>query len=246
VWLGRDHLASSPWWVAIGAAAWTGILLGGLMRIERPMRGEIEAIRRATRTTDAEYGPELVRRGLGSPGPVRWTTRRRLLGLPVVAFASGGLDAGEYATRSARGWIACGDLAISPLIAVGGAAIAPIAIGGATVGLLSLSVGGLALGGLAIGSLAFGWHSVGIVAVAWRGAIGVAAVARDYALGPAARALEANTDAAVAWFRSQSFAAPAGIFVALVPVLVLLAIVTALALLARRAWLMRSSIRVHR
>lgn len=241
LWLGRDHLASATWWVAIATTLWTAALLGGLMAMQGPMRREIAAIRIHTHTTDAEYAPELIRRGLGAPGPIRWSTRTRLLGLPLVAFASGGLDVGGDTTRGARGWLAFGDLAISPLLAVGGVAIAPIAVGGVTVGVLSLSVGGLAIGGLAIGSLAFGWIALGVVAVAWRGAIGAAAIAHSYALGPGARALEANTEVAAAWFKSQWFAAPAGIFVGLIPGLILLSIVVPLGLLARRAWVMRSA-----
>lgn len=239
IWLGRDHLASASWWVAIGTTVWTAILLGGFMAMQGPMRREIAGIRGATKTTDAEYAPELIRRGLGSPGPARWETRARLFGLPLVSFASGGLDAGDYSVRGARGWIAIGDLAISPLLGIGGVAVAPIAIGGATAGILSLSIGGLALGWLSIGSLAFGWYAIGIVAVAWRGAIGAPAIAHDYALGPGARAIEANTATATAWFQGQWFAAPAAIFVALIPILVLLSIVIPLALLARRAWRMR-------
>lgn len=239
LWLGRNALSASPWTLAIGATVWTAALLGGLLSMQGPMRRAIGRIRERTGTTDAEFEPELIRRGLGAPGPVRWETRARVFGLPLVVFSSGSLDAGGYSARSARGWIAIGDLAISPLFAAGGLAIAPIAIGGVTVGLISLSIGGVALGALAVGSLAFGWVALGAVAVAWRGAVGAASIAHDYAIGPAARAIHANTDVAATWFRDQWFVAPSGIFVALIPWLVLLSIVIPLGLLARRAWRMR-------
>gem|GEM_PF-6643125 len=57
---------------------------------------------------------------------VNYESRWRFLGLPLVAFACGGLDAGSHRSRTARAWIAGGDLAISPLLAFCGVAIAPI------------------------------------------------------------------------------------------------------------------------
>jgi RNA polymerase sigma factor (sigma-70 family) len=239
LWLGHDRLEAAPVAVAVGTTLWTLALLAGFFRLERPMRRELAAIRARTGTTDAELAPQLAERGLGKPGPRRWATRTKLFGLPLFAFASGGLELGTTETRGARGWIAVGDLAISPLLALGGVAIAPIAVGGLTVGALSLSVGGLALGAIALGSLAFGWTAFGVVAVGWKGAYGASAIAHDFALGSGARALEANTAEAQAWFSNQWFTAPIGLFAGAIPLLVGLAIVVPLGLLARRAYRLR-------
>ncbi len=239
LYLGRAGMGASPWAMVIGATVWTVLLLGGFVAIDRPLRRELEAIRLATRTTDADHDREMARRGLGTSGPTRYESRWRLLGLPLVAYASAGLDPGGLGTRAARGWIACGDLAVSPLVAVGGMAVAPLAIGGITVGLLSFSVGGIAVGWMALGSIAFGWSAFGIAAAGWKAAAGVAAIARDYAIGTSVQAAEANTAAAREWFASQWFVVPAGLFAGLMPLLIVVGVVVPLALLARRAWLVR-------
>lgn len=239
--LGRAWLTTAPWVLAIGTTGWTVALLGGFAWVHGRMQREIAAVRVATRTTDADVAPDLAHRGLGTPGPHHYASTWRLFGLPLVAFASSGLDVGAGRARPARAWLAIGDLAVSPCLAIGGVALAPIAIGGVTVGFVSLSVAGIAVGGLALGSLAFGWWALGIVAIGWQGAYGAAAIAQDFALGSAARAREANTPVAVEWFQSQWFVGPARVFGALVPWLVLLAIVVSLGLLARRAWRLRRS-----
>ncbi len=122
----------------------------------------------------------------------------------MYSFAFGGLDADSYRKQTARGWIAIGDYALSPILAIGGVAFAPLALGGTTVGLIS--VGGVALGGLASGLIAAGSWSLGGIALGWLGAAGVVAVAHDYALGFFAQAAQANTAEAKEWFRSQWFA----------------------------------------
>ena len=72
-----------------------------------------------------------------------------------------------------------------------------------TVGVFSLSVfWGVALGVFAAGSLAFGWWAVGCAAAGVRGAVGFAAIARDYAIGIAAEAAETGP-AAKAWLQHQ-------------------------------------------
>jgi len=124
-----------------------------------------------------------------------------LLGLPVFAIAWGG-QSGDR-PRRVCGWIAIGDIAISPFLAFGGIPVAPIAIGAITVGVLSPSVfWGLAVGVLAVGSLAFGWWALGCAAVGVNCAVGFAAVARDYAVGIAASAAEAGPSAKE-WVRTQ-------------------------------------------
>jgi hypothetical protein len=60
----------------------------------------------------------------------------RLLGVPLVHFATGRLEGGQYRRGIARGWIAIGDIAaIGWIAAVGGLAVArEFALGGAAVG----------------------------------------------------------------------------------------------------------------
>jgi hypothetical protein len=104
-------------------------------------------------------------------------------------------------------------VALSPLLAVGGVAVAPVALGGVTIGILSLSLWGLALGGIALGSVSAGWCAFGIVAVGWKAAWGGgAAMARDFAIGGWTRAAEANTLAAREWFGDQWYSDGAGWF----------------------------------
>jgi hypothetical protein len=82
----------------------------------------------------------------------------RLLGLPLVHFATGRLEVGQYRRGIARGWIAVGDIAFGGLLAVGGIPVGTIGVGG-------LALGGLALGGLSIGIAAVGGVAVGLAAV---------------------------------------------------------------------------------
>lgn len=242
---GVGLLRENPWFLAGSTTAWTVALVGGLIALSQHFGRRIAALRRANGTDDEAWDAQLVARGLRPSGPRRHASRRTFLGLPLFAFASNDLDAGASArdgrSHVARGWIAIGDVAISPLFAFGGIAIAPIAVGGVTIGLLSLSLGGIALGALALGSIACGLTACGVVAVGWYGAAGVAAIAHAYALGPAARAAEANTAAASSWFASQWFTTPTQFFFALLPLAILAAIVLPLALMARRAWQRRRS-----
>jgi len=160
----------------------------------------------------------------------------RLLGLPLFCYASGGLDVGAE-QQVARGWVAIGDMAVSPLLAIGGVAVAPVAVGGLTVGVVSL--GALALGIVAVGSLAAGWVAAGPLAVAWQAAVGGMALAHDFALGGMARAAEANSAAARAWFAAQWWPGPAWFVLRQGWWVVVLCIVIPLALMARRAWRMK-------
>lgn len=220
---GGDVLKQSPWTMAIGVTVWTAVLLSGIIRLSSQMETDVARIRIETGTTDAEYAPVLAARGMTPAGPRRYESPWRILGLPLLAFASGGLDTGGFRSRWARGWIAIGDGAISPLLAIGGLAIAPIAIGGATVGIVSLSFLGVAVGGLALGSLAFGWWAIGFVAVAWEGAVGLVAIPARLAAAP------------LPWFVEPSI-----VFLAvIVPIVVVLSIVIPAVTLARRGWRLR-------
>jgi hypothetical protein len=233
------YFADSPWLLITLTVSWTAVLLARLIFVNQGAQTEINRARAKTGTSDADYPARLAVHGLKPAGPHRYASKWRLFGLPLFAFASGGLDIGGYQTRGARGWIAVGDVAISPLLAIGGLACAPIAIGGATAGFLSLSLGGLAVGALAFGSIAAGWWSFGVVSLGWKAAAGATAIARDYAVGATARAAEANTAVAAEWFPGQWFTVVAAVFGAMVPWLILLAIVIPVGMLAKRAWHLR-------
>jgi hypothetical protein len=132
-----------------------------------------------------------------------------LLGLPLVHIRiRGGLERGPV-----RAWFAVGDGAIGALFGCGAYAIAPISFGGLAIGLLPL--GGLALGPVALGGFslaiwslggfALGWQAFGGCAVGWHAAMGDAALARDFALGAIAQAVQANNDAAQAYIGASRF-----------------------------------------
>lgn len=243
IWAGITRFAATPAFLAVATTLWTVALVGGLIGIATRIEHRIAALRARGGVGDEAWAAELARRGVAPSRARRYESRLRFLGLPLFSYASGGVDAGaafDRATRrGARGWLAVGDLALSPLLAIGGVAVAPIAIGGVTVGLLSLSVAGVAVGALAVGSLAFGWVAFGIVAVGFRGAAGVTAIARDFAVGSQASALEANSAAASGFFRDFWATSAVTQFGAVVPLLVLIAIVVPLGLMARRAWALR-------
>jgi hypothetical protein len=99
------------------------------------------------------------------------------------------------------------------LFAYGGLAIAPVSIGGIAVGLLPfgactagvLALGAFAAGVWAQGGVAIGWQACGGFALAWQYAIGGVGIARDFALGDLAYAVQANTDAARQFIAAQPF-----------------------------------------
>jgi len=243
VWAGTTRFVDAPAFLATATTLWTVALVGGLIGIGKRVERRIATLRASGGVGDAAWAAELARRGVAPARARRYESRLRFLGLPLFAYASGGVDAGAAfdgsMRRGARGWLAVGDLALSPLVAVGGVAIAPIAIGGVTLGLLSLSIAGVAVGALAVGSLAFGWVAFGIVGVGWKGAAGVTAIAHDFAIGTQASALHANTPVAASFFRDAWFTSAVALFGAAVPALILLAIVIPLGLMARRVWTLR-------
>lgn len=228
------HGGVSPIGLLLGTFVWVAVLLAVLFRGNQRMQREVERIRTATGTDDPVYAAKLARHGLTLDHGVNYESRWRFLGLPLVAFACGGLDAGSHRSRTVRAWIAGGDLAISPLVAFGGVAIAPIALGGVTIGLIS--IGGCAFGGLALGGIAAGGCAFGPGALGWTAAAGGLAVARDYAVGGLVRAAEANTEVAKAWFGSQWFIEPVGFFFRHAFWVILLSAVIPLALVVGRAW----------
>jgi RNA polymerase sigma factor (sigma-70 family) len=214
--LGLSQLSSSapasPIWVVFGILAWVAVLVFTVMWMCSQMHQEVLRIRRATGTTDEAYGKTCAEKGLKLAGPLTYESKARLLGFPLISVACGGADVDTNQTRRAIGWLAVGDIAISPLVAVGGIAIAPFCLGLLTVGIISFSVWGIALGALAFGTVAAGIWAYGLAALGWQAAAGGAVMAREYAVGLVARAAEANTPVAKEWFASQWFSAPVDLF----------------------------------
>jgi hypothetical protein len=223
----------------LGICAWVAALVLVILVMSSRMHREVVRVRAETGTDDVAYSEKLAAHGLKLNVPKRYESKLRCLGLPLFAFAYGGYDADSYQSRMACGWLAFGDQALSPLLAVGGIAIAPIAIGGITVGIFSLSLWGMAVGGLALGSIAIGWYAFGMGAAGWKAAAGVVAIAHDYAVGVIARAAVANTQAAKAWFASQWSMEIVKLFLHQAHWWILFCAVLALGLVARRAWQLR-------
>lgn len=194
----------SAGWLVLGISAWVVALVGGIMLMVRRLNCEVERIRITTNTTDAAYAKTLAAQGKQFREAKYLESETRPLGLPLFAIVLGAGKSDRNERRVVCGWIAVGDVAVSPFLAFGGIAIAPIAVGAITAGVLSLSVfWGVAVGVFALGSLAFGWWAVGCAAAGWKLALGFAAVARDYAVGIVTSATEANTHLAKEWLRSQ-------------------------------------------
>jgi RNA polymerase sigma factor (sigma-70 family) len=224
----------SPLWPVLGVLAWVAALVLTIMWWSSRMQREVSRIRDATGTDDQAYAKELSARGFQLKGPWLYESKLRFLGLPVLAFACGGSDASSYRPRKAVGWIALGDVALSPFLAMGGFAIAPVALGSITFGVLSLSIfWAIGVGVFACGSVAVGWWAYGLGALGWKAAAGCAVLAKHYALGPLARGSEANTPAAHEWFRSQWLADPMNLLIHNAHWLLLLCVATALCL---RMW----------
>jgi RNA polymerase sigma factor (sigma-70 family) len=197
---GKLYVASAVG-VLAGVSLWTAALVGGIIAVCRRMDRDVKRIRLETNTTD----DALSAQGKQFSLPKYFESKLRLLGLPLFAMAWGGVNSDQYRPRTVCAWIAVGDVALSPFLAFGGFAVAPIALGAITVGVLSLSIfWGVAFGVLAVGSVAFGWWALGCAAAAVKCAVGFAAVARDYAVGIVASAAETG-GAAKAWVKGQWF-----------------------------------------
>ena len=231
---------ASPWWVILGVTGWLIVLLGTILWTSSRMNLAVLRIREETGTGDVDYAAKLAIVGLKLFGPIHHESSARLLGWPLFALRIGSLDAGSHRSHTARAWIAIGDVAISPLFAFGGIAVAPVAVGGLTVGLLSLSLWGAAVGVLSFGSVAVGWCAFGIASIGWRAAVGGGvAVAWDYAIGGLALAAETNTAAAKEWLAGQWFSPVMGVFAGHAHWIIVLAAVLSLAVVVRRVWQLR-------
>ena len=149
---------------------------------------------------------------LNAAGPA-WEYRSKfiLFGLPFIHVrARRGLMTPVVPVKA---WIASGDFAVGLLFASGNLAIAPVSIGASAIGLVSfggcaiglISLGGFALGLWSFGVLALGWQVYGACAIAWHAADGGLAIAHNFAVGGFTSALQANSDAARAFFAQTPF-----------------------------------------
>lgn len=161
-----------------------------------------------------KFAAELTASGLTSSAarpPWEYRSQFVLFGLPFVHVrARGSLT---MPVAPVKAWIASGEFAVGLLFASGNLAIAPVSIGGLAIGLFSfggcaiglISLGGLSLGMWSFGVLALGWQVYGAFAIAWYAADGGLAIAHHFAVGGIASALQANSDAARAYFRQTPF-----------------------------------------
>lgn len=238
---GKLYTASAPW-VLLGVSAWTVALVGGILLLCQRLDREVRRIRIETNTTDEAYARALAAQGKKLRLPRYFESRLKFLGLPLFAVAWGGSNSDRYRPRPVYGWLAVGDIAVSPFLALGGVAVGPIAVGVLTVGVLSLSVfWGVAVGVLAVGSLAFGWWALGCAAAGVRCAVGFVAVARDHAVGFVAKAAEPGTAAAKEWVVHQWLTDFTEVMLHNAHWWILLCVAAALGLRAWRAWQLRRS-----
>jgi RNA polymerase sigma factor (sigma-70 family) len=195
--------SASAAWIVLGVCTWAAVLVAGIILVCQRLSREVGRIRIETGTTDDAYAKVLAAEGKQLQLPKYFESKMRFLGLPLFAIAWGGSSSDRYRPRKVCAWLAVGDIAISPFLAVGGFAFGPVAIGAVTVGVLSLSVfWGVAIGVFAVGTLALGWWALGCAAAGVKCAAGLAALARDYAVGIAANASETGS-AAKEWLAHQ-------------------------------------------
>ena len=228
---GKLYTASAVW-IVCGVSTWTAALVGGILLICARMDRQIARIRVATNTTDTDRALSVA--AAGQPLGARQVLR--IADAPASAcrylpWHGGESNSVERRSRVVCGWIAVGDVAVSPLIACGGLAVAPIAMGAISVGIFSLSfLWGVAFGVFALGSLAFGWWAIGCAAAGVKCAVGFAALAREHAVGLVTRETKPGAVGALKWLKTQAMAELGQATVQLLPWLIVASIVIALAL----------------
>jgi RNA polymerase sigma factor (sigma-70 family) len=190
----------------------SGVLASGLTLIFLPAFAAFMPSARKMREHSAKV---LERDHAGVFPPPAWEYRSKagLFGLPLVHVRVG--DRFACLQRPVKAWVAMGHHAVGGLFAFGATAVAPLSVGGMAAGLIS--VGGLSIGVFSIGAIALGvwagfgavvagWQAFdGCIAIAWNAAVGNLAWAHDFALGPFARAAQANNDIARQVITPNSF-----------------------------------------
>lgn len=197
--LAGNAFESAPAAFILGGLA---VCAGFAVWFTRTIQRSIESAR-SLRAEELQRVPELIAAVDARHRAAEYISPWKLFGIPLLHHRTGIPQPG---TPPAWGWIAIGDRALSPLLAVGGFAAAPISVGAVTIGLATVGVVGLgafslstlALGFVALGSVAVGWHALsGLASFGWSSAAsGGLSAARDYALGSHAWAQHANDAAA--------------------------------------------------
>ena len=121
----------------------------------------------------ANRSPKLGVSGKIAATGIRYESKRKLFGLPLVCIASGSNPERHEDRGLAIGVIAIGDVSVG-VLSFGGLAFGVFSVGGASIGLAS--VGGLAMGILALGGAAIGLlAAVGGVAIGYNvvGEVGI-------------------------------------------------------------------------
>jgi hypothetical protein len=105
---------------------------------------------------------QLIQIGLATnTSPFEFKSQASLFGLPLIHVNTGG----RYSNRTAKGFIAVGDIAMG-VISIGGVSFGLVALGGIGIGIIGIGgigIGVLAAGGVAVGIQAFGGVAVGLV-----------------------------------------------------------------------------------
>jgi hypothetical protein len=153
--------------------------------------------------------------------PMRYTSRATFLGLPLFELAAADVTSHAHWKGPARAWVAIGDIAVSPFLAIGGLAFGSVALGGLSIG--GLALGGAAFGVLSLGGFSVGGWAVGGLALGLAAAKGGLAASLGYAQGGAAFGPQANTREAVAYFARAPFwlVPPGRIFLLFLPLALL-------------------------
>jgi len=142
--------------------------------------------------------------------PWEYRSKIELLGLPLIHLR---FNRSAVQRAPVKAWIAMGDFAFGLLFAFGGVAVAPVSLGGIAIGLVPwggaaaglFAMGGFALGGWVFGGFALGWQAFGGCALAWHAAMGGLAIARDFAIGGVAYAVQANGEIAEQFMKTSPF-----------------------------------------
>src|SRR5262245_2176596 len=109
--------AASAAWIVLGVCTWTVVLVVGIIVMCQRMDREVKRIRIETNTTDEACAEVLAAQGKELSFPKYFESRLRFLGLPLFAIAWGGYNSDSYRARTVCGWLAVGDIALSPFLA---------------------------------------------------------------------------------------------------------------------------------